>query len=245
MLTVEEVAATTGVTVRTVRYYQSQGLLPAPERVGREARYGDDHLQRLRLIIRLQEQGLRLTAIAELVRQGGAAADWLGLTETLAKPWSDDRPALWSEDELASRLAVAPTVAADDLVRTGVVERRSDTNPVVYLVPSPGMFEIALQLSNLGLDLDVAARLRTLLQTRLRELATDLVAGFTDEVSLTLLADAGPADLVHLLEQLRPLTRRTVDLLFASEMERAQRELLAAVEPAEATDASEAERSTA
>lgn len=233
MLTVDEVAAKTGVTVRTVRYYQSQGLLPAPDRVGREARYGDEHLERLRLIARLQEQGLRLTAIAELVRQGDAAADWLGLTESLTTPWSDDRPALWSEDELAGHLAAAPAVAVDDLVRTGVVERRSDTNPVVYLVPSPGMFEIALQLSTLGVDLDVAARLRALLQERLRHLATDLVAQFTDEVSLTLLADAGPADLVPLLEQLRPLTRRTVDLLFASEMERAQRELLAAVEPAE------------
>lgn len=243
MLTVEEVAAKTGVTVRTVRYYQSQGLLPHPDRVGREARYGDEHLERLRLIARLQEQGLRLTAIRELVRQGDAAADWLGLTESLAKPWSDDRPALWSEDELAARSAAAPTVDVDDLVRTGVIERRSDTNPVVYLVPSPGMFEIALQLSNLGLDLDVAARLRTLLQERLRVLATDLVAGFTDEVSLTLLADAGPADLVRLLEQLRPLTRRTVDLLFASEMERAQRELLAAVEPV--AEAEEPERSSA
>ena len=244
MLSVDEVASQTGLTVRTVRYYQSQGLLPAPDRVGREARYGDSHLERLRLISRLQDQGLRLTAIAELVRQGDAAADWLGLTETLTTPWSDDRPALWSEDELSTRLAAAPAVSADDLVRTGVVERRSDTNPVVYLVPSPGMFDIALQLSNLGLDLDVAARLRALLQERLRALATDLVADFTGEVSLTLLADAGPADLVRLLEQLRPLTRRTVDLLFASEMERAQRELLAAVEPTEAV-ASEAERSTA
>lgn len=244
MLTVDEVASQTGLTVRTVRYYQSQGLLPAPDRVGREARYGEAHLERLRLITRLQDQGLRLTAIAELVRQGDAAADWLGLTETLTTPWSDDRPALWSEDELSTRLTSTTSVSPDDLVRTGVVERRSDTNPVVYLVPSPGMFEIALQLSNLGLDLDVSARLRTLLQDRLRLLATDLVATFTDEVSLTLLADAGPADLVRLLEQLRPLTRRSVDLLFASEMERAQRELLAAVEPSQA-GASEAERSTA
>lgn len=244
MLTVEEVAAKTGVTVRTVRYYQSQGLLPAPDRVGREARYGDTHLERLRLIARLQDQGLRLTAIAELVRQGDAAADWLGLTESLTKPWSDDRPALWDEHELASRLAATPSVTADDLVRTGVVERRSDTNPTVYLVPSPGMFDIALQLSQLGVDLDVAARLRSLLQDRLRSLATDLVAGFTDEVSLTLLADAGPADLVHLLEQLRPITRRTVDLLFTSEMGRAQRELLAAVETTDAAPtATPAERS--
>ena len=237
MLTVEQVAEDAGVSVRTVRYYQSQGLLPAPERVGREARYGEPHLERLRLIARLQEQGLRLTAISELLKQGDAGADWLGLTETLAQPWSEDRPILWSEAELAERLATT-TVTAQELVRTGVVERRADTRPVVYLVPSPGMFDIALQLAALGLDLEVGARLRALLQGRLRVMASELVATFTDEVSVSLLADAGPADLVHLLEQLRPLTRRTVDLLFAAEMERAQRELLAAVEP-EATTATE------
>ncbi len=229
MLTVEEVADAVGLTVRTVRYYQSQGLLQPPTRQGREVRYGDEHVDRLKVISRLQDQGLRLTAIAELLQQGDAAADWLGLTESLATPWSEDRPALWSEDELASHLSSG--VTSEALVRTGLVERRSDTNPVVYLVPSPGLLDIAQQLHGLGIDLDVAARLRALLQDRLRPLATDLVATFTDEVSLTLLSDAGPADLARLLERLRPLTRRSVDLLFASEMERAQRELLASVEP--------------
>jgi DNA-binding transcriptional MerR regulator len=235
VLTVDEVAEQTGTTVRTVRYYQSQGLLPAPERVGREARYGEVHLERLRLITRLQHQGLRLTAIAELLKHDDAGADWLGLTESLAEPWSEDRPVLWSESELAERLGASPAVTIGDLVRTGVVERRADTRPIVYLVPSPGLLDVALQLASLGLDLDVAARLRALLQARLGALATELVSAFTDEVSVELLADAGPADLARLLEQLRPLTRRTVDLLFATEMERAQRELLAAVDPTETT----------
>jgi DNA-binding transcriptional MerR regulator len=225
VLTVDEVAARTGVTVRTIRYYQSEGLLPTPTRRGREVRYGDEHLERLELITRLQERGLRLSAIADLVRQGDRASDWLGLTESLTQPWSDDRPLLLAEDELASRIGdVAVTI--DDLVRTDVVERRADTTPVTYLVASPGMLDIALQLATLGIDLDIAARLRSLLQERLRGLATDLVARFTDEVSLTLLTDAGPADLTRVLQQLRPLTRRSVDLLFAAEMERAQRELL-------------------
>ena len=232
LLTVDEVAAEVGVTVRTVRYYQSQGLLPAPARVGREARYGDEHLDRLRLIARLQDQGLRLTAIAELLRQGDAVGDWLGLTETLAKPWSDDRPALWSEEELVERIGATPGTTPDALVRAGLVERRADTRPLVYLVPSPGLLDVALQLVALGVGLEVGGRLRDLLQVRLRTLATDLVAAFTEEVSVSVLTatDAGPADLARLLDQLRPLTRRSVDLLFAAEMERAQRELLAAVE---------------
>lgn len=226
MLSVDEVAARTGVTVRTIRYYQSEGLLPTPARHGREVRYGAEHVERLELITRLQERGLRLNAIADLVRQGESAADWLGLTESLTEPWTEDRPLLLAEPELADRVAGVAAVTVDDLVRTGVVERRADTTPVTYLVPSPGMLDIALQLAALGLDLGIAAGLRQLIQDRLRGLATELVGRFTEDVSLGLLADAGPADLTRTLEQLRPLARRSVDLLFAAEMERAQRELL-------------------
>lgn len=234
MLTADEVAERTGVTVRTIRYYQSEGLLPAPVRHGREVRYNEEHLARLELITRLQERGLRLSAIADVVRQsdegGATAADWLGLSETLEQPWTDERPLLLTANELTARLG-GGGITIDDLVRTGVVERRTDTTPVVYLVPSQGILDSALALAEVGVDLDTGARLRALIQDRLRTLADDLVARFTDEGSLTLLADAGPADLARLLEQLRPLTRRTVDQLFALEMERAQRHLLEGVDP--------------
>jgi DNA-binding transcriptional MerR regulator len=231
-LTVDELAERSGTTVRTIRYYQSEGLLPAPERRGREARYGAAHLERLLLIAGLQERGLRLNAIADLLHHSPddtTTADWLGLGETLSRPWSEDRPALLSEAELVERLDGTPEGTADELVRTGVVERRSDTSPIVYFVASPGMLEVAVALVRLGVGLDVGARLRDLLQQRLRAMAVELVAQFTEEVSIHALADGGPGSLANLLDQLRPLTRRTVDLLFAHEMERAQREL---VEPA-------------
>lgn len=242
-LTVDELAARSGTTVRTIRFYQSEGLLPAPERRGREVRYGAEHLDRLQLIAGLQERGLRLTAIADLLRHSpddATAADWLGLGETLSRPWSEDRPTLLSEAELAERLDGTPDGTADELVRTGVVERRSDTTPVVYLVPSPGMLEVAVALVRLGIDLEAGARLRDLLQERLSQMATDLVVQFTEEVSVHRLADGGPGSLALLLDQLRPLTRRTVDLLFAHEMERAQRRLVEAAS-AEATSPSDRE----
>ncbi|MEZ0163135.1 MerR family transcriptional regulator, partial [Streptomyces griseorubens] len=50
-LTIDELAARAGVTVRTVRFYGTKGLLPppvlGPRRVGR---YGREHLARLELI---------------------------------------------------------------------------------------------------------------------------------------------------------------------------------------------------
>ncbi|MGH8975229.1 MAG: MerR family transcriptional regulator, partial [Acidimicrobiia bacterium] len=44
---VEELAGRSGVSVDTVRFYQKQRLLQAPERQGRVAWYTADHLERM------------------------------------------------------------------------------------------------------------------------------------------------------------------------------------------------------
>lgn len=62
-LTVDDLAAVTGVSVRNIRYYASLGLLPAPERRGRVAYYGAEHRARLDLTVALQEHGFTLQAI--------------------------------------------------------------------------------------------------------------------------------------------------------------------------------------
>jgi len=53
----------TGVSPRTVRYYIAQGLLPAPTQQGPNARYSELHLDRLRVIRRLQSAHLPLAEI--------------------------------------------------------------------------------------------------------------------------------------------------------------------------------------
>lgn len=53
----------TGVSQRTVRYYIQSGLLPAPAGSGPAARYSEVHLDRLRLIRRLQSGHLPLAEI--------------------------------------------------------------------------------------------------------------------------------------------------------------------------------------
>ncbi len=59
----EQLATTCGVSVDTVRYYQSRGLLPPPEREGRVAWYRAEHVERIREIRSLQRKGLTLAAI--------------------------------------------------------------------------------------------------------------------------------------------------------------------------------------
>ena len=64
---VEEVARRTGTTVRTIRWYQSEGLLAAPRKAGRVARYDGEHVARLEAIRDLQAHGLTLVAIRRLI----------------------------------------------------------------------------------------------------------------------------------------------------------------------------------
>ncbi len=58
-----EFAAAAGVSARTVRYYIVEGLMPPPEGVGLGAMYGQAHLDRLQLILRLKDAYLPLKEI--------------------------------------------------------------------------------------------------------------------------------------------------------------------------------------
>src|SRR2546429_9160654 len=60
---IEQLARAAGVAVDTIRFYQGKGLLEAPRRDGRVTWYGDSHVDRLKRIKELQQQGFTLTVI--------------------------------------------------------------------------------------------------------------------------------------------------------------------------------------
>lgn len=66
-LSIGGVCSATGLSARTVRYYEELGLLPGVRRraAGRRV-YGPDELERLRFIQRLKTFGLSLSEIKEL-----------------------------------------------------------------------------------------------------------------------------------------------------------------------------------
>ncbi len=89
---VEHLSARSGVSVDTVRYYQSKGLLDPPRREGRIAWYDDDHLARLARIRTLQERGFTLATIARLVSGELDAADEALLGELSGLPHPGPEP---------------------------------------------------------------------------------------------------------------------------------------------------------
>ncbi len=65
--TIGGVCETTGLSARTVRYYEELGLLPGVRRrAGGRRVYGPDELERLRFIQRLKALGLSLADVKEL-----------------------------------------------------------------------------------------------------------------------------------------------------------------------------------
>jgi DNA-binding transcriptional MerR regulator len=82
-----ELAAQAGTTVRTVRYYVAQGLLPGPVGLGPRSAYTYEHLVRLGAIRALKARYLPL---AEIGRQ--LAGLTLGEMEALAAAPEDGEP---------------------------------------------------------------------------------------------------------------------------------------------------------
>ena len=82
----EQLATEAKVSVDTVRYYQSKGLLEPPRREGRVAWYGPDHLQRIGRIRSLQARGFTLATIVRLVNGDLDAADEALVAELSVAP---------------------------------------------------------------------------------------------------------------------------------------------------------------
>lgn len=90
-LDLAELSARADVSVRTIRFYIQQGLLPSPESRGPGAHYTAEHLDRLRLIKRLQREHLPLAEIRRRLEGLGAAEIARLAEETAARPRSSAR----------------------------------------------------------------------------------------------------------------------------------------------------------
>src|SRR5919199_1123478 len=103
---VEELALAADVSVDTVRYYQKQRLLLPPERDGRLAWYGDEHLERINRIKELQQRGFTLAVIRRFLDGELDPADERLAAAVVAASGEgegDGAEELFGLDELAAR----------------------------------------------------------------------------------------------------------------------------------------------
>jgi DNA-binding transcriptional MerR regulator len=156
-MTIEQLAAEVGMTVRNIRSHQSRGLLPPPEVRARVGYYGSEHAARLRLILDLQADGFNLAAIERLVNaQSGSAARLLGLRHALTAPFESETPEIVTGADLLERFG---EVSGKDVERIRKLKLLVPLGDDRFEVPSPSLMKAAEEVTALGISLHAALAL--------------------------------------------------------------------------------------
>ncbi|QUH04774.1 MerR family transcriptional regulator [Saccharopolyspora erythraea] len=211
-LTIDELAARAGVTVRTVRFYSSRGLLPPPRLRGRLGLYGGDHLARLDLIRDLQALGFTLSAIERHLERipADATPEDLALQRALLAPWTSDQSEDLDRHELNQRAGRhLDDELIEQLVALGVLERLPD-EPDRLRLPSTAMLGVGLQILDLALPLEMLVQAKGIVEQHTAQIAVELRELFAANVLRPYVERGRPEqerDRVRAAtDQLRPLT---------------------------------------
>lgn len=211
---VEQLATACEVSVDTVRYYQSRGLLPQPDKEGRVAWYGAEHAERIHQIRALQKQGLTLAAIRRVVDGELGLAD-TGLAAAVAAERGEAVDGdLMPLDAFASASGV-PSSLIQAVEREGIRIGNEVDGETRY---TPGDIELvrtALRLLEFGLPLGDLLSLARDADEAMRGLADRAVGLFDEHVrkpirDTTPDPDGASSQMVEAFQELLPAVTHLV-----------------------------------
>lgn len=182
-LTIEELSERVGVTARNIRAYQTQGLLPLPERRGRVGIYGPGHVTRLEMIRDLREQGIGLPAIERLTRWGeGISPDELRASaSSMLQGLIEEEPVVIPVTDAADTWGdeVTPELLERSQA-TGFFEPREDGT---LLVRSPTLRAHGQELKAMGVSFEEAVETTESLREHLDAIAETFTELFLSKIS--------------------------------------------------------------
>ncbi|HZC72181.1 MAG TPA: MerR family transcriptional regulator [Jatrophihabitans sp.] len=204
-MTVDELAARTGMTVRTLRFYASEGLLPPPQRRGRVAYYDARHRMRLDLVRTLQKHGYTLSAIQRVLARipEDASPDEYAVQSAVLAPWLPEQTEELDRAGLERRAGRRITDGQiDDLVSLGALERR----PSGRFLASPVILGHAVELMELPVPPAVLRESATIIEQH----ATAVANGLTDLFARAVWGPYQRGEIDHeqlmaILQRMRPL----------------------------------------
>ena len=169
-LSIDELAAESGVPSRTIREYQTIGVLPPPERRGRMGVYRSGHLRRLQLIADLQRRGYSLAGIKDLLEAWSGGSD---LTDVLGLAPDDlvhlDEPgAPATLDQLTVALPDLVPGRLTDVLAVGLVDV---CGPDRYCIPSPSLLQLTVEMLAAGYEPDRVLGLLSTVERATTEIA--------------------------------------------------------------------------
>jgi DNA-binding transcriptional MerR regulator len=204
-MTVDELAARTGLTVRTVRFYVSEGLLPPPVRRGRVAFYDSRHRMRVDLIRSLQEHGYTLAAIQRALERipPDAPPATYGVQAAVLAPWLPEHTEELDRDGL-DRRAGRPVTDEEigNLVQLGALTRIDERTFRV----SPTMLGHALELTRLPVPASVMQDSASIIDEHASAVAEGLTQVFVKAIwEPYRRGEIADEEVVAMLTRLRPL----------------------------------------
>jgi DNA-binding transcriptional MerR regulator len=153
-LTVEQLAAEVGMSVRNIRNHHTRGLLPPPDVRARVGYYSAEHVARLQLILDLQADGFNLAAIERLLSGShGLAERLLGLRRAVTTPFEAESPEIITAEELAARFGDADPRDVERVRKLKLLIPLGDGR---FEAPSPALLAAAEQVVELGIPLHAA-----------------------------------------------------------------------------------------
>jgi DNA-binding transcriptional MerR regulator len=225
-LTIEQLAAETGMTVRNIRSHRARGLLPAPEVRDRVGYYGPTHVARLRMIQELQADGFNLKGIERLLNQSvGTAEQFLSFRRALDE-FDSEQPRTFTEEELAERFGPDLDGTLERAVRFGALVAVGDGR---YEAPYPSLLDAAEGVVATGVPLDHALAVIDKVRKSCKSVSHEFVKLFLEDVWKPFEADGFPEErwpqVRDALDQLRPLSLQALAAVYrmtmSDEVERA------------------------
>jgi DNA-binding transcriptional MerR regulator len=219
-LTIEELAARTGMTVRNIRAHQSRGLLPPPEIHGRTGFYGPEHVTRLELISEMQADGFNLQAIKRLIDvSDGSGQELLGFSRALMAPFEQESPEFIEQAELDERWGRLDPKLIAKAERLGLIRPLGAGR---FEVPSPTLLRAGEELLALGVQPRTMLNLAELIVRRTESISEAFIELFLEAVWKPFAAAGRPDEdwprIREALERLRPLASEAVLATFQRTM---------------------------
>jgi DNA-binding transcriptional MerR regulator len=218
-LTIEQLAASSGMSVRNIRAHQARGLLAPPEVRLRVGYYGPEHVAQLRLIRELQDEGFNLNGIKRLLEDThGTAERLIAFREALHAQVGVEPPETLTLADLGRRFRVsadeAPAVLAQ-AQRLGVlVPVGNDT----FEVPSPSLLAVAEEVVGRGISLHSALAILEEIERHCDSVSRSFVRLFLQEVWKPFQQADMPPDrwpeIQEAVERLRPIAAEALIAIF-------------------------------
>lgn len=218
-LTIEQLAAEVGMSVRNIRNHQSRGLLPPPEVRARVGYYGADHVARLRLILDLQAEGFNLGAIERLLSASSMSAERVLRLRTAMTAFEAETPEVVTGEELLERFG---EVDAKDVERVRKLKLLTPLGDDRFEVPSPALMRAAEQVTELGISMHAALVLVERVSRECESVSRAFVKLYLDELWAPFVAAGEPEErfeeVLAAMRALRPIASEALLAIFKQRM---------------------------